>query len=40
MDRNDANALIERLIELWNAHDVEGIADVRQSCFVTGSECG
>lgn len=28
MDRNDANALIERLIELWNAHDVEGIADL------------
>ena len=28
MDRNDANALSERLIELWNAHDVEGIADL------------
>ena len=28
MDRVDANALIERLFELWNAHDVEGIADL------------
>ena len=40
MDRNDANALIDWLIELWNAYDVEAIADVRQSCFVTGSERG
>ena len=28
MDRNGANALIERFVELWNAHDVEGIADL------------
>lgn len=28
MDRSDANALIDRSIELWNAHDAEGIADL------------
>ena len=28
MDRNDANALIDRLIESWNAHDADGIADL------------
>lgn len=28
MKRNDANARIERLIDLWNAHDLEGIADL------------